>query len=228
MVIVGTVVSVAAAFGPVWLVRIGVVVAVAAAITASVLAWREVRADRHRHAATMLATNRAHGATLRAERAQSSAVLNVVTERNVAAMAEISRQQTAIAQLRGEVSSLKGDRAALTAEVTRREQVIASLTETVRVREAELRAVTDGDESTGPGSDGAESDGAGAEVHAMPRRSKVDGQLPVTDGAETGDIEAGDMWTDGTHPTVVDMAVIDAYLIGEPVLPNYEEDRRLA
>jgi hypothetical protein len=208
VVVVGTVLSVAAAFGPVWLVRIGLVVAIAAAIIATVLAWREVRADRHRHAAAMLATNRAHGAALRMERAQNSAVLQVVTERNVAALAEITRQQTVIAQLRGDVSSLKGDRAALTAEVARRQELIASLEETVRVREAQLRALSEGDE---------------AEVHTMPRRGRVDGVL----SAQAGD-EAEEMWTDGTHPTVVDMAVIDSYLIGEPVLPNYEEDRRLA
>lgn len=208
VVVVGTVLSVAAAFGPVWLVRIGLVVAIAAAIIATVLAWREVRADRHRHAAALLATNRAHGAALRMERAQNSAVLQVVTERNVAATAEITRQQTVIAQLRGEVSSLKGDRAALTAEVARRQELIASLEETVRVREAQLQALNEGEE---------------AEVHTMPRRGRVDGVLPAQAGAE-----AEEMWTDGTHPTVVDLAVIDSYLIGEPVLPNYEEDRRLA
>ncbi len=143
MVIAGTVLSIAAALGPVWMVRVGVVVACAAAVTATVLAWREVRADRHQHAAAMLATNRAHGAALRMERAQNFAVLQVVTDRNIAAMAEITRQQTVIAQLRGEVSSLKGDRAALTAEVARRQQLITSLEESVRVREAELRALLD-------------------------------------------------------------------------------------
>jgi hypothetical protein len=210
VVIAGTVLSIAAALGPVWMVRVGVVVACAAAVTATVLAWREVRADRHQHATAMLATNRAHGATLRMERAQNFAVLQVVTDRNIAAMAEITRQQTVIAQLRGEVSSLKGDRAALTAEVARRQQLITSLEESVRVREAELRALLD-------------ADGDDAEVHDMPRRSKLDPEAVTQAAADPEDI-----WTDGTHPTVVDMAAIDADLIGEPVLPNYEEDRRLA
>ena len=89
VLIVGTVLSLAAAFGPVWAVRLGVGLALAAAVAASVLAWREVRADRRRHAAAMLANTRAHGAALRIERAHNSAVLQVVTERNVQAMAEI-------------------------------------------------------------------------------------------------------------------------------------------
>ncbi len=57
----------------------------------------------------------------------------------------------------------------------------------------------------------------------MPRRSKLDPESGAQASADPDDI-----WTDGTHPTVVDMAAIDADLIGEPVLPNYEEDRRLA
>lgn len=206
VLVVGTVLSLAATFGPVWAVRLGVGVALAAAVTATVLAWREVRADRRRHAAAMLASSRAHGATLRIERAQHSGVLQVVTERNVQAMAEITRQQTVIAQLHGEVSSLKGDRAALTAEVSRRHALITTLQEAIRAREAELQAVL--------------SDGDEAEVHAMPRRVRVE--------FETADA-SDDLWTDGTHPTVVDLDLtgID-YTAGEPVLPNYEEDRRLA
>ena len=140
-------------------------------------------------------------------------MLQVVTERNVQAMAEITRQQTVIAQLHGEVSSLKGDRAALTAEISRRQEVITSLRETVRSREAELQALlAERDDS---------DDSDDAEVHAMPRRVRLEPEDAVPATEE-------DIWTDGTHPTVVDMAVIDAYLIGEPVLPNYEEDRRLA
>ena len=218
MLVGGTIISVVAAFGPVWAVRTGVVVAVAAAVIATLLAWREVRADRRRHAAAMLASTRAHGETLRAERAHNSGVLSVVTERNVAARGEITRQQTVIAQLRGEVSSLKGDRAALSAEITRRQEVIASLQDTVRARDAELAALID---------NRADRDGdaaEGADVHAMPRRVLVDAD------AEPGGESPAEIWTDGTHPTVVDLDLsgLDYGTRSEPVLPNYEEDRRFA
>jgi len=220
VLVAGTLISVAATFGPVWVVRIGVVVAVAAAVAATLLAWREVRADRRRHAAAMLASARAHGETLRVERAHNSAVLQVVTERNVAALGEITRQQTVIAQLRGEVSSLKGDRAALSAEITRRQEVIASLQDTVRAREAELAALLDVENSE----NGAVDEAEGAHVHAMPRRVLVD-----QDG-EPGSAPSDELWTDGTHPTVVDLDLsgLDYGTRREPVLPNYEEDRRLA
>ena len=218
VLVVGTIISVAAAFGPVWVVRLGVVVAVAAAVIATLLAWREVRADRRRHAAAMLASTRAHGETLRTERAHNSGVLQVVTERNVAALGEISRQQTVIAQLRGEVSSLKGDRAALSAEITRRQEVIASLQDTVRAREAELAALLEDVEG------GADDDAEGAHVHAMPRRVRVD-QV-----GEPGSVASAELWTDDTTPHRRRPGSERPGLRnrGEPVLPNYEEDRRLA
>ena len=36
--------------------------------------------------------------------------------------------------------------------------------------------------------------------------------------------EPDDLWTDGTHPTVVDLKMIEMAM----VLPNYEADRQLA
>ena len=261
----GTVVSMAAAFGPLWVARGGVLVAIAAAVTTSVLAWREVAAERRAHAAAMLAATKAHGESLRIERSHNAGVLQVVTERNSAAMAEISRQQSAVAQLHGEISSLKGDRAALTSEITRREAVISELRTTVRTREAELAtAQADTDEARAAadqaGAAAAEAraaaDAAGliadraraaaaaaaaeaaeavrlaqsseeeAEVHTMPRRVLTDyeGQPRRASGAGGADL-----------PTVVDLDPngldrgperrADWH---EPVLPNYEEDRRLA
>jgi hypothetical protein len=187
VLVAGTVLSVAASFGPIWVVRGGLAVAIASAVATSLLAWREVSAERRQHASAMLTSSRAHTEALRAERAHNSAVLQVLTGRNTAAMAEVRRQQTLIAQLRGEVCSLKGDRAALTADLARRERTIESLRVDVRAREAELVALLDVDPNIS-------TDLADAEVHTMPRRIRMDG----------------------------------AELIAEPVLPNYEEDRRLA
>jgi hypothetical protein len=82
--------------------------------------------------------------------------------------------------------------------------VISSLRETVRAREAELITLREETES---------------EVHHMPRRvlaehESVGDEIP---GAE-------ELWTDGSHPTVVDLRMVDM----STVLPNYEFDRKLA
>ncbi len=226
MLVVGTVLSVAAAFGPVWVVRGGVLVAIAAAVATSALAWREVRADRRDHAAAMLAASLAHGESLRIERSHNSVVLQVVTDRFVTALAEITRQQTAIAQLHGEISSLKGDRAALTAEITRRAAVITELRATVATRESELEcaiaAAEAAEAAVQAAARAAEDD---AEVHTMPRRV-------LTDGDDQPRRASRESWGDATTVVDLDPFGLDAgperTIAYEPVLPNYEEDRRLA
>lgn len=61
--------------------------------------------------------------------------------------------------------------------------------------------------------------GHDAEIHALPRRVLVD-HAPVGDAFPVAD----ERWSDGSHPTVVELVRIDTAM----VLPNYEEDRRLA
>ena len=50
VLVAGTVIAVAAAFGPLWATRVGVAVAVAAAVVACVCAWRELFNAERRHA----------------------------------------------------------------------------------------------------------------------------------------------------------------------------------
>ena len=49
VLVVGTVLAVLAAFGPIWSVRTGVVVAVVAAVLACAFAWRELFWERRQH-----------------------------------------------------------------------------------------------------------------------------------------------------------------------------------
>ena len=82
--------------------------------------------------------------------------------------------------------------------------MISSLRETVRAREAELITLRDETES---------------DVHHMPRRVLAEHES-VWDEIPGAD----ELWTDGSHPTVVDLRMIDMAM----VLPNYEVDRKLA
>ncbi len=204
ILIIGTVVAVAAAFGPTWLVRVGVVVAVAAAVSGCVLAWQELFSAERKHAREMLAASKAHGQALSEERTRNGAVLDTLNRRVKDATVVIGGQRVIIATLRSEISTLKGDTAHLRSEVEQRETVITSLRETVKTREAELIALRD--------------EGDVADVHHMPRRVLADhesawNELP----------DADELWGDGSHPTVVDLVMIDTAM----VLPNYEVDRRV-
>ena len=200
VLIAGTVGAVAAASGPVRVVRLGVAVAIIAALVACAFAWRDLNAARHVHAQAMLQAARHHGARLTEERNRNAAVVDALSMRIADAGKVIERQRTRIAQQRLEISSLNQDQAYLKGEIEYREKVIAALRDTVREREAEL--ITSSDE-------------ADAQIHHMPRRVFVGHDFVWQE------MPAADEIVPESVP-VVDIKIIDA------VLPNYEADRQPA
>lgn len=181
--IVGIVLAVAAAFGPIWVVRAGIAVLIVAAILAVRFAWKELSQERRENGLKSLDQLHAHGAQLSAERARNREVLDVLKqagEENDQKMVEL---QVRIGQLRTELSSLRGDHAALQAEAIANDHRIKRLTADLAEREAELRTLRGMEDA--------------AEVVAMPRYAeKADWDALPT---------AEDLWSDGNHPTVVDL-----------------------
>jgi hypothetical protein len=200
VLIIGTVGAVAAASGSVWIARLGVALAIVAALVACAFAWRDLNAARHAHAQAMLQATREHGATLTEERTRNAAVVDALSLRIADAGAVIERQRTRIAQQRLEISSLNQDRAYFRAEIANRDEVIFALRDTVRQQEAALIAPFD------------ESD---AEVHHMPRRILAGHDFVWQELAE--DEVASESSPEGADITIIDMA-----------LPNYEADRQPA
>ncbi len=203
VLVAGTVIALIAAFGPTWAVRIGIAVAICAAVVACIFAWRELFTARREHARELLTASRDHGRTLTEERTRNAAVVDTLRGRISDAGVLIEKQRVTIAELKVRISGLRGDKAYLRDEVDHRETVISSLRDTVRAREAELIALRDE---------------PGAEVHTMPRRVLAEHES-VWDEVPAAD----ELWTDGSHPTIVDLKMIDFAM----VLPNYEEDRRV-
>ncbi|HEY6813523.1 MAG TPA: hypothetical protein VI074_12630 [Propionibacteriaceae bacterium] len=158
VLIAGTVGAVAAASGPLWMVRLGVAAAITAALVACAFAWRDLNAARHAHAQAMLQAAREHGARMSEERGRNAAVVDALSLRIADAGKVIERQRTRLAQQRLEMSSLNQERAYLKGEIDYRDNVITALRETVPDWDAEL--ITSSDQSD-------------AEVHHMPRRILV-------------------------------------------------------
>ena len=158
VLIAGTVGAVAAASGPLWMVRIGVAAAITAALVACAFAWRDLNAARHAHAQAMLQAAREHGARMSEERGRNAAVVDALSMRIADARKVIERQRTRLAQQRLEMSSLNEERAYLRGEIDYRDKAITALREKVPHQDAEL--ITSSDQSE-------------AEVHHMPRRILV-------------------------------------------------------
>lgn len=212
VLVLGTVLAVGAAFGPAWLARVGVGVAVAAAVVACLFAWREVFGARRQHAQEVLRASQRHGQALREERTRNAGVVDILTRRAGEAGLVIEGQRTVIVTLRAEVAGLHAEQEGLLTQLAQRDTTITSLRRTVGARQAELAALRDAVAA-------ADSDaGSGAAVRHMPRRALAEHESTWSEvpGAD-------EVWRDGSHPSVVDLRMLDTAM----VLPNYEADRRV-
>ena len=201
VLIAGTVGAVVAASGTLWVARLGVAIAIAAALVACAFAWRELNTARRTQAQAMLKATREHGEALSEERSRNAAVVETLSGRISDSRKVIEKQRVIIARERQQICSLKDDRAYMKGEVEYREKVISSLRESVREREAELVALCD------------EPD---AQVHQMPRRVLAEHEFVWQQLTDDDEIIAG------LGPRMVDIKIIDM------VLPNYEADRQPA
>jgi hypothetical protein len=113
----GTVGAAAAASGPLWVVRLGVAAAIAAALMACAFAWRE--------------------------RTRNASVVDILRLRISDARKVIERQRLRIAGQRLQIAELKADQDYLKGEIAHRDEVIKALREAVREQEPELIAQSD-------------------------------------------------------------------------------------
>lgn len=181
--VAGGVLGIAAAFGPIWVVRAGIALALLAGIFAVRFAWLETRKERTEHGQQILGQARAHSEQLTTERQRNSEIVDVLRRASEDSVEEVVQLQIRIGKLRTELSSLRGDNAALQADVVARDREIRRLTTDLESREEELRAL--------------KSMAEDAEVLAMPRYAeKADWDALPT---------AEDLWADGNYPTVVDL-----------------------
>jgi FtsZ-binding cell division protein ZapB len=215
VLITGTVLAGAAALGPAWLARSGVVLAVVTGMVACAYAWREITHGRRQHASEMLTASRRHGVALAEERAHNASVVEVLATRAGGAQAEVERSRHVIAgmhvevrTLRTEVTGLRAKNQTLRAEnqtlhednQTLREdnQTLRednqTLRETVRAREAEMQLLRSPDDLSS--------------LAGMPRATA---ELATADSA----------WRNGV---VREGVVVDERTWGDTalILPNYE------
>ncbi|MCB0886397.1 MAG: hypothetical protein KDB41_06330 [Propionibacteriaceae bacterium] len=137
---VGTVASLASLLGGVWVVRAGVVVAVAMALAAFWFASRELAAERARHATEMK-----HEVTLRTQQAsrfheESVAMIGRFNARAENLQAVIAKLRSQLGAAKSELSSMRGNAVWLRAEVAERQARIEQLE--ARIAELESEEIT--------------------------------------------------------------------------------------
>lgn len=177
--------SIAAAFGPIWFVRAGVGVAVLAGVIACVLAWREVKLARVAAQAEQAQLMARAAESTSAERAQHVEILTTIEGRNAALRSQLRELRIKHADRLIELNALRGDKSALTDEVAQAATEIAQLRESLAQLETEL----------------ARGEGEAAEVLQLPRR--VD--RPGSDDTIERDL----------FPTVIDLQALAMPLVEE-------------
>lgn len=177
VLVVGSVLALGAALGPLWLVRVGVVVAVVTCVVTCALAWRELAEARRRHAQRLLAVDHQHGDTLRTERTRNGEVVDALSERLRSTGMVVVGQRSTIASLRGEVGVLTTERDGLREQVAERDSLIGLFRASLREQEVALLAVRAQQAELAQQISAA----ADAEVHALPRRTRSGAEEEVLD-----------------------------------------------
>ncbi|QGF23933.1 hypothetical protein [Raineyella fluvialis] len=193
----GVVVAAALAIGEIWVVRGGVALAIATAVAGVVLAWREATLDRRAAARKDLEAARAQGLELSRERRSNINVVNSLEARNNAIATRVDDLTTEIRTLRAEMATLRKVKTDLVQGIAERDVELITMRNDLIKAQQELRKLA-GDE---------------AEVFAMPRRTPLEA-APLWGALPT----AEELWSDGDHPTVVDLKAL-AY-------PAPEEEQR--
>ena len=134
---VGTAVSIASLVGDVWIVRAGLLVAVVMAFAAVLVAWRELKVERERHALDMK-----HEIALRSQQAarfheESVAMIGRFNARSENLQSVIAKLRSQLGAAKAELSSMRGNAVWLRAEVAERQARIEALESRIAELEAE-------------------------------------------------------------------------------------------
>lgn len=187
ILVAGLVVAAALAIGTVWIVRAGVVVAAATAVAGVALAWREAVIERRAAARRDLEQARAQGLELSRERRSNISVVNSLESRNNAISSRVDDLSTEIRTLRAEIATLRKLKGEMVETIAERDGELTDLRHDLRKAQSELHGLL----------------GEEAEVVAIPRlvaSSSATGWSAVPTAEE--------LWSDGDHPTVVDMQAL--------------------
>lgn len=185
VLVAGGVLSIAAAFGPIWVVRAGIAIALLVGVTACVMAWREVKVTSIEAEADQADLMARAAAAASSERTAHLDILGTIEDRNAALRAQLRELRIRHADALIELNALRGDKSALTAEVAKAADEIADLRARLVVLEDEL----------------FRGESEAAEVLRLPRR--VD--RPGADDTIEGDL----------FPTIIDLQALAAPLVEE-------------
>lgn len=187
----GAVLAIAAAFGPVWVVRAGIAIALVAGLIVLLLARKAVRRAQVEHRSEIRDTMHSHGRNLSVERQHNGEVLSVMKSYNDRADSKLAALHGDIDRLRTEINALLGEQAGLQADVIERDLMISRLKRDLARAEAELTELRAAEAAEAEESDSAQ-------IVSMPRHVMTESQWAALPTAE-------ELWNTGEHPSIASL-----------------------
>ncbi|MGD8214823.1 hypothetical protein [Aestuariimicrobium sp. Y1814] len=190
LMIVVTLVGLACAFGPIWMVRAGLLASILGAAASVWFAFREISRLEVLHRSELKTARDAAARAANAHHVESMNLIETFTTRSKAHAEQLAGLRAELSARKTELSSLRGNLVSARAESDRRGSRITELQAELAQRTAELATLEQQLADLAP---------AEAEVVTLPRRTAahtvMNGSVPT----------AAELWSDGNHPTVVDL-----------------------
>ena len=191
LMIAATVIGLVCALGPIWMVRAGLLASIFGAAIAVWFAFREISRLEVLHRTELKASREAASLAAHAHHVESMDLINTFTTRYRAHGQQLSALRSDLSTRQLELSTLRGNLVSVRSESDRRGVRIHELEEQLAARQAEFEALEAAMDALGS---------VEAEVVTLPRRTAS--RTAKNAGVPT----AAELWSDGNHPTIVDLA----------------------
>lgn len=186
-----TLVGLACALGPLWMVRAGLFASILGAALSVWFAFREISRLELLHRTELKTAREAAALAAHAHHVESMDLIDTFTARYKAHGEQLAQLRSDLSRRQVELSTLRGNLVSVRAESDRRGSRIRDLEADLLTGQAELAALE---------AKLADLTDPTAEVVTLPRRTAA--HTVMTGGVPT----AAELWSDGNHPTVVDLA----------------------
>lgn len=196
-----TVIGLVCAFGPLWMVRAGLFASILGAAISVWFAFREISRLEILHRTELKASREAAALAAHAHHMESMDLIGTFTTRYKAHGEQLSALRSEVSARQVELSTLRGNLVSVRSESDRRGVRISDLEAQLAAREAEFEALQVAMAEL--------SQTEHAEVVSLPRRTAA--HTVLSGGVPT----AAELWSDGNHPTIVDLALLKMPFVDE-------------
>lgn len=200
VLVAGSILALASTLGPIWVVRAGVVVAIAGAALAIMFAIREMTRMRKSHSTEVRTITDRARQTAKAHHDESMQIIDTFTVLHKALNVELDSVRGDLSSARDELSTLRGTLSSVSTESATRAERITELESVVAEREGTYAALLA--EHDRLREKLAEFDEPSAEIVTWPRYGAASKRrndlLP----------SAEELWTGGAEPVLVDFAEV--------------------